>query len=150
MSSVSNITDLHRPRYSDLGPVAYAYIVGSPQCVCGLGDPDGSLAKLLMVSSFDIFCIQLRDATYDKLLTLETRFLDPDPLLLVSAPGSREERTERNSKFHALNRAIVQLVRNPSPSPCMSLTFPLRYNSGYRMALYTTDRGSPARFVPPT
>lgn len=31
-------------------------------------------------------------------------------MLLVSAPGSREERTERNSRFHALNQAIVQLV----------------------------------------
>lgn len=31
-------------------------------------------------------------------------------MLLLSAPGSREERTERNSKFHALNQAIVQLV----------------------------------------
>ncbi|EMD41067.1 hypothetical protein CERSUDRAFT_149714 [Gelatoporia subvermispora B] len=41
-----------------------------------------------------------------------SRFLDPDPLLLVSAPGSREERTERNSKFHALNRAIVQLIED--------------------------------------
>lgn len=38
------------------------------------------------------------------------RFLDPDPLLLASAPGSREEKSEQNSKFHALNRAIVQLV----------------------------------------
>ncbi|KAH9951761.1 GPN-loop GTPase [Amylocystis lapponica] len=40
------------------------------------------------------------------------RFLDPDPLLLVSAPGSREERTERHSRFHALNRAIVQLIED--------------------------------------
>lgn len=39
------------------------------------------------------------------------RYLDPDPLLLASAPSSREEKTERNSKFHSLNRAIVQLVR---------------------------------------
>jgi len=40
------------------------------------------------------------------------RYLEPDPLLLVSAPGSREEKTERNSKFHALNRAIVQLIED--------------------------------------
>ncbi|CAL1702214.1 unnamed protein product [Somion occarium] len=40
------------------------------------------------------------------------RYLDPDPLLLVSAPGSRDEKTERNSKFHALNRAIVQLIED--------------------------------------
>ena len=39
------------------------------------------------------------------------RYLEPDPMLLVSAPGSREEKTERHSKFHDLNRAIVQLVR---------------------------------------
>lgn len=41
----------------------------------------------------------------------QNRYLDPDPLLLVSAPGSNDERTERNSRFHALNQAIVQLVR---------------------------------------
>ncbi|KAH9844068.1 GPN-loop GTPase [Rhodofomes roseus] len=40
------------------------------------------------------------------------RFLDPDPMLLVSAPGSREEKTERNSRFHALNQAIVQLIED--------------------------------------
>lgn len=45
------------------------------------------------------------------------RFLDPDPMLLVSAPGSREEKTERNSRFHALNQAIVQLVRAQSCLP---------------------------------
>ncbi len=38
------------------------------------------------------------------------RYLEVDPMLLVSAPGSREERTERNSRFHTLNQAIVQLV----------------------------------------
>ena len=38
------------------------------------------------------------------------RYLEPDPLLLVSAPGSRDEKIERNSKFHSLNQAIVQLV----------------------------------------
>ena len=38
------------------------------------------------------------------------RYLEPDPMLLISAPGSRQEKTERNSKFHALNQAIVQLV----------------------------------------
>lgn len=38
------------------------------------------------------------------------RYLEADPMLLVSAPGSREERTERDSKFHSLNQAIVQLV----------------------------------------
>ena len=43
------------------------------------------------------------------------RYLEPDPMLLVSAPGSREEKTERNSKFHSLNRAIVQLVRTHLP-----------------------------------
>lgn len=46
------------------------------------------------------------------MLTRLYRFLDPDPLLLVSAPGSREERTERHSRFHALNRAIVQLIED--------------------------------------
>lgn len=40
------------------------------------------------------------------------RYLEPDPLLLASAPGSREEKTERHSKFHALNRAIVQLIED--------------------------------------
>nr|VWO96906.1 GPN-loop GTPase 3 [Ganoderma boninense] len=40
------------------------------------------------------------------------RFLEADPMLLVSAPGSREELTERNSKFHALNQAIVQLIED--------------------------------------
>ncbi|OBZ76534.1 GPN-loop GTPase 3 [Grifola frondosa] len=40
------------------------------------------------------------------------RFLDPDPLLLVSAPGSHEAQTERNSRFHALNQAIVQLIED--------------------------------------
>ncbi|KAH8106196.1 GPN-loop GTPase [Cristinia sonorae] len=40
------------------------------------------------------------------------RYLEPDPLLLVSAPGSHDEKTERNSKFHALNRAIVQLIED--------------------------------------
>lgn len=42
------------------------------------------------------------------------RYLEADPMLLLSAPGSREERTERNSKFHALNQAIVQLVSHLS------------------------------------
>ncbi|KAJ3490311.1 hypothetical protein NLI96_g1554 [Meripilus lineatus] len=40
------------------------------------------------------------------------RYLEPDPLLLVSAPGSREESKDRHSKFHALNRAIVQLIED--------------------------------------
>ncbi|RDX53117.1 hypothetical protein K466DRAFT_577623 [Polyporus arcularius HHB13444] len=43
-----------------------------------------------------------------------SRYLEVDPMLLVSAPGSREERTERNSRFHTLNQAIVQLIEeNP-------------------------------------
>ena len=46
--------------------------------------------------------------------SLHFSYLEPDPLLLVAAPGSRQEKTERNSKFHSLNRAIVQLVRTPS------------------------------------
>lgn len=41
-----------------------------------------------------------------------SRYLEPDPLLLVAAPGSRQEKTERNSKFHSLNRAIVQLIED--------------------------------------
>ncbi|GJE84677.1 ATP/GTP-binding protein [Phanerochaete sordida] len=41
-----------------------------------------------------------------------SRYLEPDPMLLVSAPGSREEKTERHSKFHDLNRAIVQLIED--------------------------------------
>ncbi|KAI0650001.1 GPN-loop GTPase [Trametes meyenii] len=40
------------------------------------------------------------------------RYLEADPMLLLSAPGSREEKTERNSKFHALNEAIVQLIED--------------------------------------
>lgn len=36
-------------------------------------------------------------------------------MLLISAPGSRDETTERNSKFHALNQAIVQLVGPRQP-----------------------------------
>ena len=42
---------------------------------------------------------------------IQDRYLEPDPMLLISAPGSRQEKTERNSRFHALNHAIVQLVR---------------------------------------
>lgn len=42
-------------------------------------------------------------------LTLLERFLDPDPLLLASEPG--HEGNVMNPKFHALNRAIIQLVR---------------------------------------
>ncbi|RPD61946.1 hypothetical protein L226DRAFT_74449 [Lentinus tigrinus ALCF2SS1-7] len=43
-----------------------------------------------------------------------SRYLEVDPMLLVSAPGSREERTERDSRFHTLNQAIVQLIEeNP-------------------------------------
>ncbi|KAI0751336.1 GPN-loop GTPase [Daedaleopsis nitida] len=41
-----------------------------------------------------------------------SRYLEVDPMLLVSAPGSREERTERNSRFHTLNQAIVQLIED--------------------------------------
>lgn len=51
-------------------------------------------------------------------------------MLLVSAPGSREERTERNSRFHALNQAIVQLVSHtlwfmlrPPFCPLIQLSF---------------------------
>ncbi|EIW61728.1 uncharacterized protein TRAVEDRAFT_163219 [Trametes versicolor FP-101664 SS1] len=40
------------------------------------------------------------------------RYLEPDPMLLISAPGSRDERTERDSKFHSLNQAIVQLIED--------------------------------------
>ena len=36
------------------------------------------------------------------------RYLDPDPLLLVPEPGHEPI---QNSKFHALNQALVQLVR---------------------------------------
>ncbi|KAF9006450.1 GPN-loop GTPase [Cyathus striatus] len=38
------------------------------------------------------------------------RYLDPDPLLLASAPG--RESNAQNPKFHALNQAIVQLIED--------------------------------------
>ncbi|EKM80352.1 hypothetical protein AGABI1DRAFT_113547 [Agaricus bisporus var. burnettii JB137-S8] len=38
------------------------------------------------------------------------RFLDPDPLLLASEPG--HEGNVMNPKFHALNRAIIQLIED--------------------------------------
>ena len=41
-------------------------------------------------------------------LMLEARYLDPDPLLLTSSEG---EPASNNPRFHALNQAIVQLVR---------------------------------------
>lgn len=37
-----------------------------------------------------------------------SRFLEPDPLLLVNEPG--REGNVTNPKFHSLNKAIVQLV----------------------------------------
>ena len=37
------------------------------------------------------------------------RYLDPDPMLLVSARDGRD-RQSGNDRFHELNRAIVQLV----------------------------------------
>jgi len=37
------------------------------------------------------------------------RYLDPDPLLLVSARDGRDQQHD-NDRFHDLNRAIVQLV----------------------------------------
>ncbi len=46
-------------------------------------------------------------------------------MLLVSAPSSREERTERNSKYHALNQAIVQLVSHSLWFVPRSLVSPL-------------------------
>ena len=40
------------------------------------------------------------------------RYLDPDPLLLANARDGHDRVAEReNSRFHELNRAIVQLVR---------------------------------------
>ncbi|KAF8639447.1 hypothetical protein AX16_010302 [Volvariella volvacea WC 439] len=38
------------------------------------------------------------------------RFLDPDPLLLASAPG--QESNVSNPRFHSLNQAIVQLIED--------------------------------------
>ncbi|KAK7061661.1 GPN-loop GTPase 3 [Favolaschia claudopus] len=38
------------------------------------------------------------------------RYLDPDPLLLVSARG--QEENTANPRFHALNQAIVQLIED--------------------------------------
>jgi GPN-loop GTPase len=40
-----------------------------------------------------------------------TRYLDPDPLLLSAPLGQEDEGKGRNPRFHALNEAIVQLVR---------------------------------------
>lgn len=37
------------------------------------------------------------------------RYLDPDPMLLVSARDGRDQQ-HGNERFHDLNRAIVQLV----------------------------------------
>jgi hypothetical protein len=37
------------------------------------------------------------------------RYLDPDPMLLVAARDGRDQQRD-NSRFHDLNRAIVQLV----------------------------------------
>lgn len=66
------------------------------------------------------------------------RYLEADPMLLVSAPGSREEKTERHSRFHALNQAIVQLVsHSPSIPPPLSLTF----NCAYVHRTYNTRFG---------
>lgn len=43
------------------------------------------------------------------------RYLDPDPLLLANARDGHDKVSEReNSRFHDLNRAIVQLVRSSS------------------------------------
>jgi hypothetical protein len=39
------------------------------------------------------------------------RYLDPDPLLLSAPLGQVDEGKGRNPAFHALNEAIVQLVR---------------------------------------
>jgi len=39
------------------------------------------------------------------------RFLDPDPLLLATASGHTSGVEKTNPKFHALNQALVQLVR---------------------------------------
>jgi GPN-loop GTPase len=41
------------------------------------------------------------------------RYLDPDPLLLATTSG--REPNPRNPRFHALNQAIVQLVRHRVP-----------------------------------
>lgn len=51
------------------------------------------------------------------------RYLDPDPLLLVNARDGHDKVSEReNSRFHELNRAIVQLVRSSRVShPCAGL-----------------------------
>lgn len=47
------------------------------------------------------------------------RFLDPDPLLLVAAPGDdAQKQAEMNPRFHSLNQAIVQLVRVSSSRLC--------------------------------
>lgn len=41
------------------------------------------------------------------------RFLDPDPLLLVVAPGDdAQKQAEMNPRFHSLNQAIVQLIED--------------------------------------
>ncbi|TFY50697.1 hypothetical protein EVJ58_g10930 [Rhodofomes roseus] len=53
-----------------------------------------------------------RHENVSRIASFGDQFLDPDPMLLVSAPGSREEKTERNSRFHALNQAIVQLIED--------------------------------------
>jgi hypothetical protein len=47
------------------------------------------------------------------------RYLDPDPLLLASARDGHDHVSEtENSRFHELNRAIVQLVRAPLFRSC--------------------------------
>ena len=62
------------------------------------------------------------------------RYLDPDPLLLANARDGHDRISEReNSRFHELNRAIVQLVRDP--------LFPFSWGIDSLL-----DRGQPACF----
>ncbi|KAA1466186.1 ATP-binding protein Fet5 [Dentipellis sp. KUC8613] len=40
------------------------------------------------------------------------RYLEPDPLLLAAPPGRGNEASPGDSRFHALNQAIVQLIED--------------------------------------
>ena len=80
--------------------------------------------------SVNIPCVHIK-------LSSRYRYLEPDPLLLVSAPGSREENKERHSKFHALNQAIVQLV-------C------ILHSSHHQMSYWSPDWRPSTCIVPPS
>lgn len=79
----------------------------------GMAFEGGGISQGAISQNITFSCTDLRSP--------QLRYLDPDPLLLISTETTRGSKS--NPRFHALNQAIAQLVSIASVLSCSLLRF---------------------------